>query len=148
MPATPETKPDQADLLAQVETLNGQLAEANKRITALTAAEGQVATLTAERDGLQTQLNDANGKVTSLTTERDNLSKQVTSLTAERDDFKAKAEPVQKQLAAQLAKHGIRTEAVGAVPAKQPGAERLTATEKVLAARGVSSLNDLANVAK
>jgi iron-sulfur cluster repair protein YtfE (RIC family) len=63
------------------------------------------------------------------------LNAEIARLTAERDDFKAKAEPVQKQLAAKLAQHGIRAEAVqGATVRTGHGA---TATERCMAEKGI-----------
>ena len=136
---------DQSDILAQNETLKQQLADANAGKQKL---EGEKTTLT-------TQLSEANGKVTKLESENATLTQantklgsekaelqaanvtltnQVANLTKERDTFKAQAEPIQKQLAAKLAAHGIRATAVE-VPREKDG-QKLTATERVKLAKG------------
>jgi chromosome segregation ATPase len=149
--AAKTTTPDQGDVLAQLE-----------------AANAEIATLKGDKATLETQLKDANGKVeshaatiTTLTGERDNAKAEVvkvtgerqtlqgkvtalegenTTLKTERDDWKAKAEPVQKQLAAAMVKHGIRNVAKegAATASAQPG-KKLSADEKVAAAKAKQS---------
>lgn len=131
--------PDQADVLAQLETAN----------TSLAALCGDVTKLTGERDDFKAkfettsaQLTEANAKVTQLqsdvtklTGERDTLKADNTRLTGEMADFN-------KRLATELAKHGIRT-FTQKLAATAPE-RKLNATEKVLAAKGVQSLDELA----
>ena len=133
------TLPDQADVLAQLTQAHADLATAKQSIGTLGS---QVTSLTADKTSLQTQLTEANGKITTLTSdvtkltgERDTLKAENTRLSGETADFN-------KRLATELAKHGIRTFTPKAV-AETPG-KKLTATEQVLAARGVKSLEELA----
>jgi len=130
------TLPDQADVLAQLTQANADLATAKQSI----------GILTADKTTLQNQLAEANGKVTALTSdvtkmtgERDMLKAENTRLTGEMADFN-------KRLATELAKHGIRTFTPKAV-AETPG-KKLTATEQVLAARGVKSIEELSTLKK
>jgi hypothetical protein len=86
------------------------------------------------------QLNDARQSVTALTSERDQLRGQITQLTSDRDALTAKlaASPNASQgnfdqrLATELAKHGIKANAVAA---ENPGAsaKTLSLTEQCLA---------------
>src|SRR3954470_5224686 len=138
-------KPDQTDLIAQVERLTSELATAN---TTLTTVRADVTRLTSENATLQTQLTEARtatttaqGQVTALTASLNASKADVTAISADRDQWKEKAEPIQKQLATELSKHGIRKTAV-APETKSNTDKPLTATEKCLAANGFGSLAD------
>ena len=139
--------PDQADVLAQLTQKTADLATAKQTIGSLS---GQVTSLTAEKTNLESQLAEANGKVaqlqrdlTKLTGERDTFMADNARLTGEMADFN-------KRLATDLAKHGIRTfgqNATSAVPETVAG-RKTTATEKLLAVRGVQTLDQLAQQKK
>lgn len=86
------------------------VAELTQKVTTL---EGQVTTLTTERDGLQTKLTTAEGQVTKLTGERDGLQAkltaaegQVTTLTTERDTLKANQKTSEQIARENAARHG------------------------------------------
>lgn len=88
-----------------------------------------------------------------LITYAEKLEADVTALTAENTklkdgmaNFQAKLEnDFAGKLAAQLAQHGIRANAVnmGADGTASKGAKKPTATERVLAAKGFASLDEL-----
>src|SRR5262245_11513191 len=115
MPA--DSKPDQTDILAQIEQLNAQ-----------------VATLTTERDTLRSQLAEATKGSETLTATLGVRTKERDDLKAENETLKAGQADFNKRLAAELSKHGIRAQAV---EHKEPATRKLTATEKCLAAKGL-----------
>ena len=111
---------NEADILAENATLTAERGTATARVTAL---EAQLVQANASVTSQSNLLTAANAKVTTLESEK-------VMLTAERDDFKAKAEPVAKQLSAALVKHGIRAEAPGtAAGAKLDGNATMTVTQ-------------------
>lgn len=96
-----DKKPDQADILAQNETLTGQV----KDLTAqLDSTKGLLTDSQAEVVDLKAKLTKANADVAALTTERDTLK-------ASQTDFDGK-------VAAKLAEKGIAKEAPNA-PSKE-----------------------------
>jgi hypothetical protein len=119
--------PDQDDVLATNERLTAE----NQRLTAeLTAATELLETA-------QTQLNAANAqaaKVTDLEAGITRLKSENATLTAQQADF-------QKAVAAEVQKLGLRPKA--AEHREAPADPDLTPTQRVLAAKGVSSLADL-----
>ncbi len=130
-------------MLAQLTQATADLNTAKQTIGTL---QGQVTSLTTEKTNLETQLGEAKSgatslqtTVTTLTGERDTLKTENTRLTGEMADFN-------KRLATELAKHGIRTHAQK--PTETPPGRKPTATEQVLAARGVKSLDELAQKPK
>ncbi|HVU07850.1 MAG TPA: hypothetical protein VHG89_04825 [Verrucomicrobiae bacterium] len=135
--------PDQADVLAQLETANKDLAALRGDVTQLTSErddfKAKFETASAQLTEANTKVTQLQGDVTKLTGERDTLKTDNTRLTGEMADFN-------KRLATELAKHGIRTftqKSAAAAPER-----KLNATEKVLAAKGVQSLDQLASQKK
>jgi FtsZ-binding cell division protein ZapB len=123
--AMTKTNADQADILAQFEQATADLNTAKQTIATL---QSQITSLTTERDS-------AKQSITALTQERDTLK-------AENDRLKSDKEDFSRRLAAELAKHGIRNaEASAKVEVKDP--KKLTATERLLAAKGIGSLEEL-----
>jgi len=90
-------------------------------------------TTDANSERLEAKVAALEAQLASMTSERDTLTAKIATLSKERDDWKAKAEPLCKQLAIAIAKHGIRATAL-----EQKSEDRkLTATEKCMAAKGV-----------
>jgi uncharacterized protein (DUF3084 family) len=137
--ANKNTTPDQGDVLAQLEAARGEIVTLKAEKATLTGerdkAKGDLATVTTERDNAKAELVTEKGKVKTLEGEK-------ATLTQERDNYKALSEPVQKQLAAKLVEHGISTPGAKADEKANDG-KKLTATEKLLASKGVKSLADL-----
>ncbi len=119
------THADQADVLADLEQARADLSTANQTVGTLQA---QITTLTSERD-------TARSEATAAIQERDALRSENATLKQQMSDFN-------RRLAAELSKHGIRN--AEAPKAESTPAKPLTATEKVLAAKGAKSLDDLA----
>ena len=143
--AAPQLPAD--DIVAGVELLEAHCAALQNQLQNFQPrqpqAKGSHSPAVDSSSGAAVSLSDQSAKIAALTSERDALKAEVTKLTKERDDWKAKAGPVElqvsKQLATKLVEHGIRNPGiVHAVPGK-----KLTLTEKVLAAKGVSSLAEL-----
>jgi uncharacterized protein (DUF3084 family) len=130
---------DQADVLAQLEGLTADLATAQTTITTL---QGQGTVLTGERDSTRSDLatatqerDEARTSLGAVTRERDSLKSENATLKEQMADFN-------KRLAAELSRHGIRNSEASAKPAPQEN-RKLTATEEVLARKGVKSLEEL-----
>ena len=104
----PDT-PDQADILA-----------ANERLT----AELQAAI--AERDDVRTQVTSLTGERDAALRERDEARTNSAAVTTERDRLAGIDRDFNRRLAAELAKHGIRPEAI-APSSKAPVATDLVA---------------------
>jgi FtsZ-binding cell division protein ZapB len=121
---------DQTDILAQCEQATADLKTAKQTIGTL---QTQVTTLTGERD-------TAKQNTAALTQERDSLKAENERLKGEQEDFN-------KRLSAELAKHGIRN-AEGSTKTESTETKKLTATEQVLAAKGVKSLDELSRARK
>jgi uncharacterized protein (DUF3084 family) len=133
------TNADQTDILAQLERATTDLATARATITTL---QGQVTVLTGERDSARSGIatatqerDEARTNLGAVTRERDTLTSENATLKEQMADFN-------KRLAAELARHGIRNFEASAKPAPQE-TRKLTATEEVLARKGVKSLEEL-----
>lgn len=124
---------DQTDILALNEQLTADLTKARNELTAAQTANTE----------LQSKLDEATKGNTTLTQALQARTQERDTLKSENEQLKAQTADFNKRLASELAKHGIRQTAVSA---PQPKTDKpMTATEKVLAAKGVASLNDLAN---
>jgi FtsZ-binding cell division protein ZapB len=121
---------DQTDILAQCEQATADLKTAKQTIGTL---QTQVTTLTGERD-------TAKQNTAALTQERDSLKAENERLKGEQEDFN-------KRLSAELAKHGIRN-VESSTKTESTETKKLTATEQVLAAKGVKSLDELSRARK
>jgi chromosome segregation ATPase len=128
---TPKTNPDQADIIA-----------ANERLAA------DLSTLTAERDTLKASLATANTErdtakaaLQTVAAERDTLKTENQTLKAENTALKGKESDFNKAVAGQVAKFGIDNPAPKAEASSD---KKLSATEKVLKAKGAASLAELA----
>ena len=125
---------DEAAAVAEITRLTADLATANTSLT----------TITGERDKARTDLATANTSITTLTTERDTAKAEVTRLKGENDKLTNDMKDFNARVAAEVAKKGIRsTAAETGTDNKAKEGEKLTATEKVLAAKGAASLADL-----
>lgn len=94
---TAAAAPSQADVLAENETLKGQVASLNTRAT---TAEGQIALLTTQRDA-------ATAQAATLTKQVGELTTQLTAANTELATLRPKAEDAAKQAAAIVAAAGI-----------------------------------------
>ena len=124
-------KPDQVDILAENERLTAELSAATTERDTLKAI---VAAANAERDAAKAALK-------TVTAERDTLKTENQTLTAENDALKAKDSDFNKAVAGQGAKLGIDN---AAPKIEAAGDRKLSATEKVLKAKGAASLAELA----
>jgi FtsZ-binding cell division protein ZapB len=122
---------DQIDILAQNEQLTADLTKARNDLTAAQTANTE----------LQTKLDEATKGNKTLTEVLATRTQERNTLKTENEQLKSQTADFNKRLASELAKHGIRQTAVTAPPQKSD--KPMTATEKVLAAKGVASLNDL-----
>lgn len=93
-------KPDQADVLAQLETLRGEHTAAAANVTKLTADLAAANAIAARVPNLEANLQ-------SITQERDALKAENTRLAGESRDFNAR-------VTAELAKLGIRPQGASA----------------------------------
>lgn len=144
--------PDQSDLLARLGTTE----------TALASVKAELVTLKTEHEASSALLQETADRLSAATQERDNARADVTKLTEERDHLAAQLETVKAErnaavnaktaAEAQLTDFNTRVAAevnrlgLGKVPApafvgKDP--KTLTPTERVLMAKGVSSLEEL-----
>ena len=101
----------EAEILADNTALQSQVAGLQTQILNLT---GERDKLTGERDKAKADLATANTTVATLTGERDTARAElkaekdkVATLTTERDGYKAKSDPIQKQLSQKLVELGI-----------------------------------------
>ena len=77
--------------------------------------------------------------------ERDDLKAKLDATTKERDELAAKDSDLNRRVAAEVAKHGIRSAGLQAAAASPtPSSAAKTATERVLEAKGVQTLQELA----
>lgn len=120
--------PSQADVLAENETLKGQVASLNTRAT---TAEGQIALVTTQRDA-------ATAQVATLTKQVGELTAQLTAANAELATLRPKAEDAAKQAAAIVASAGITgsKEKAASGQAEKPK----TLTEQAIANRRAAGL--------
>jgi uncharacterized coiled-coil DUF342 family protein len=130
----PAAAPSQADVLAENETLKGQVTGLTTRIT---TAEGQIALLTTQRDA-------ATAQVATMTKQVGELTAQLTSANAELATLRPKAEDAAKQAAAIIASAGI----TGSKDKAASGAAEKpkTLTERAIAARKAEGLKVPATV--
>lgn len=140
---------DEAGAIAFVEGLESQIAALTSEKETATAS---TAAIIAERDGLKTKLATAEAgsatlqtTLTARTTERDTLQTSVNDLTAKNAKLTEDMADFNKRVAAELVKRGIRPEALQSGTAKGKEGQTQTATEKVLEARGVNTLAELAS---
>ena len=142
---------DQKDILAQVTALKGDASKLTAGATVptdLVSAGNAIFQLTAQKTEAEGKLTSANETITKVTGERDTANGQVTTITKDRDaltiendKLKADMTDFNKKVATELAKHGIKTDATK--PVQNDSGKKLTATEQLLAAKGVSSLDEL-----
>lgn len=121
-----KTTPNEADILAQNQTLTTANADLTTKLTAANTALG---TITGERDKLKTDLTTAQGQVTDLTGKLTKSNEDLAAMTRERDALKAEKTTLDAAVASELAKHGISPKAAtaaGATDAKK-GDEALLA---------------------
>lgn len=135
----PEPKPDQKDILAQIETLTAELTASR---ASLVTASASIATLTSERDAARTAL-------AAVTGERDSVKTALASITGERDTLKAENQKLisdklvfEAAVAAKVATLGI-VQKPDTKSDASPNGKPLTITERILKAKGVSSLAEL-----
>lgn len=133
---------DAADALAHIEAQESKITAQIAAATAATADAATIATLTGERDAARATLATAQASVTSLTAERDTAKASVATLTTEKATLEASQKDFDGKVAAALAKAGIRPQAVE-TGASAKSDKPMTATEKVLAANGVNSIDEL-----
>lgn len=131
-----------------------QLTEARTTITSLTGerdtARTQLATVTGERDTARTELatvtterDSARTQLATVTGERDTARTNLTAMTAERDRYiaenanlRAGQQDFDGRVRAELLKLGIRPKGVELPQGdKTQGGQKMTATERVLAAK-------------
>jgi chromosome segregation ATPase len=125
---------DQTDVIALNERLTTDLANAVKERD---EARKSLAALTTERD-------DAKATAQTITGERDQARADLTKMTAERDALAKTDRDFNARLAAEMAKHGIRPDAMkAATSTPEEPKKAMTATERVLAAKGVKTLAEL-----
>jgi len=125
------TKPDQVDILAE-----------NERLTAdLSAATAERDTLKASLTTANTERDTAKAALQTVTAERDTLKTENQTLKAENTTLKAKEADFNKAVAGQVVKFGIDNVAPKTDAASD---KKLSATEKVLKAKGAASLTELA----
>ena len=112
--------PDQTDILAANERLTADLAAA---VRDRDAAQAQVTALTGERDTALRERDEARGQVAVLTGERDDARTALATVTTERDRLAGIDRDFNRRLAAELAKHGIRAEAIAPGSAAPPATD-------------------------
>ena len=127
----PTKIPDQDDVLATNERLTAELKAANEL---LETAQEDLSTATA-RAGQLTE------RVTVLETAAKVAGEELARLKAENSDLSARMADFNKAVAAEVCKLGLNPKAADHKPA--PAETDLTPTQRVLAAKGVSSLAEL-----
>lgn len=125
---TAAAAPSQADVLAENETLKGQVSTLTTRAT---TAEGQIALITTQRDA-------ATAQVATLTKQVGELTTQLTAANNELATLRPKAEDATKQAAAQVAAAGITGSKEKAESGKPEKAKTLT--EQAIANRKAAGL--------
>lgn len=136
---------DQNDILDENEKLTAKVAAYEETIKIATE---NIAKLTADLAAANEKLAllEANGEsarnsIAVISQERDAAVTERNVIKAENEKLSADMEDFNRKVAAKVAELGISKTAVSAPPV--PASVKLTATEKVLEARGVTSLNDL-----
>jgi chromosome segregation ATPase len=102
---------DQTDIVAANEKLTDDLATTTKD---LDDARASLTVVTKERD-------DAKASLATTTTERDQALADLAKVTAERDALAKTDRDFNTRLAAELAKHGIRADAIAPSASKPAG---------------------------
>jgi chromosome segregation ATPase len=130
-----KTKPaDQTDIVAANERLTADLATSNKE------RDEARASLTA----VSKELDEAKASLATATAERDQARADLAKVTSERDVLTKTDRDFNARLAAEMAKHGIRADALSANSSMPEEPKKaMTATERVLAAKGVKTLAEL-----
>jgi predicted nucleic acid-binding Zn-ribbon protein len=130
--------PDQDDVLATNERLQAD----NTRLTGeLQAANELLETAQADLNTATQRSADLTGRVTTFETAAKVAGEELTRLKAENATLTAKMADFNKAVAAEVRKLGLNPKAADH---KEPAADAdLTPTQRVLAAKGVSSLADL-----
>lgn len=122
--------PNEADILAINEKLAADLAAKADECATLAS---QLQTLTAAKDASAKQVAEANTKVTELQTATATLTKERDELKAANSTLESQTKDFNARLAAELSKHGIRTQAA---QVKTEAERKLTLTEQCQAAKG------------
>lgn len=133
--------PDQADLLATLKSLEDQVAtlttERDAALQRATASDASVAELTAARDAAQTRATAAEQAAASAREEAARATQAKAAAESRLTDLNAR-------VAAEVKRLGLARTPAGPDPlADAAPARRLTATERVLAAKGLRSLAEL-----
>ena len=137
-------KPGEADVLAELGGMKAALTKVNLSLPDLIS---QHASLTAEKGTLTGEVTKLKGDATKLVagatipTDLVSAANTIAALTKERDDLKAGQSNLATEVAKEVAKLGI----VGGTKeaAKTEPGKKLTLTEKVLAAKGVKTIDEL-----
>lgn len=129
---------DEKDLMAANETLTAEITALKGERDNLAAS---VTVLTAERDAAKAKILIVEAACTALANERDTLKASAATLEGKVKDLEAKEQNLEKRTAARLVDLGIVADpkARSEAPPDKP----LTATDRVLAAKGVKCLADL-----
>ena len=130
--------PDQADVLADNERLTAE----NQRLNAdLTAANELLETAQTQANAAGQQVQALTERVGVLETAARVAGEEVTRLKAENTSLRARQSDFQRAVAAEVQKLGLRPKA--AEHKEAPSDADLTPTQRVLAAKGVSSIAEL-----
>lgn len=139
---------DQHDVIAANERLTTDLATALKERdelkTKLSTAESRLAEAQTKLEGADEAVAGAVAERDAALKERDDLKAKLDATTKERDDLAAKDSDINRRVAAEVAKHGIRAQALKVSDSTPTKAAAKTATERVLEAKGVQTLEELA----
>ncbi len=124
------SKPDQTDVLAQLETLRGEHTTAVANVTKLTADLAAANAIAGRVPTLEAEVKTERENVTKITKERDDLK-------AERDRLAGESRDFNSRLASELVKHGIRPTGVELPTGAQASTptKKQTWTERAVAAK-------------
>jgi len=100
---------DQADIVAENERLAAELATAT---ATLAKSDAVIADAAATRDAALKERDEAKTALATLTAERDTARAELATVAKERDELKAVDRNFTTRLAGELAKHGIRAQAL------------------------------------
>ncbi len=138
-------KPSEADVLAELGGMKAALGKVNLSLPDLIS---QHASLTADKGTLTGEVAKLKGDATKLVagatmpTDLVSAANTIATLTKERDDLKAGQSTLAVEVAKEVAKLGIVGGGKKDAAKTEPG-KKLTLTEKVLAAKGVKTLEEL-----
>jgi hypothetical protein len=100
----------------QITTLTGERDTARTQLTALTTerdtARTQLTAVTTERDTARTELSTANSRVTTLTSERDTARTELATANTRITTLTTSQADFDSRLTAELVKHGVRPSGV------------------------------------